>query len=113
QQARDRTELRGGSGEVRFTRWQLDGPADEGPALLATGDALEVFAEFQVFRRVRRPRFRFSITSAQHGVVICSAEAELDDGEWLERGGSVACRFERLPLRPGTYGVQLGIVGAD
>jgi lipopolysaccharide transport system ATP-binding protein len=113
QRARDRTELRGGSGEVRFTSWQLESGLGDRPAFLNPGDALEIRAEFQVFQPVRRPRFRFAIASPEHGVVVCSAESELDDGEWLGQGGTVACRFERLPLRPGSYTVQLAIVGAD
>ncbi len=114
QRARDRAELRGGSGEVRFTGWSL-AEAEAGAAIIGPGGSVCVRAEYQAFQRVRRPRFRFSIVSPQHGVVVGTAESPADlDEEWLETGtGVVECRFDYLPLRPGQYTIQLAIVGAD
>jgi len=33
--------------------------------------------------------------------------------EWLEGEGEIECEYPSLPLRPGTYTVQLTITGSD
>ncbi len=115
QQARDRKQLRPGSGEVRFTDWHLGGADAGGVATLEPGDPLCVTARYHAFQRVRRPRFRFLVVAPRHQVVVGTAELHVDEvGEWLEAGdGEVECRFESLPLGPGQYRVQLAIAGDD
>jgi hypothetical protein len=75
---------------------------------------LRVRAQYQAHRPVRRPVFRFALASPRHGVVIAIADSQASDlPEWLEGAGEVECRFRELPLRPGTYTVQLSITGSD
>jgi hypothetical protein len=46
--------------------------------------------------------------------VIAIADSQAADlPEWLEGAGQVECRFHGLPLRPGTYTLQLSITGSD
>ena len=112
--ARDRTEMRGGSGEIRFVDVQLIDRSGRPAELLASGESLRVRATYFAHRRVSRPVFRFAIASPLHGVVVAIADSRTADlPEWLEGPGQVECRFPALPLRPGTYTVQLSITGSD
>lgn len=112
--SRDRTEMRGGSGEIRFTEVHLLDAQDRSASLLASGDALRIRAHYVAHKRVRRPVFRFALVSPLHGVVVAVADSQSADlPEWLEGRGDVECLFPALPLRPGSYTVQLSISGAD
>jgi ABC-type polysaccharide/polyol phosphate transport system ATPase subunit len=112
--ARDRTEMRGGSGEIRFTDVRvLDGDGRR-VELLASGEPLRVRASFFAHRRVERPVFRFAIASPLHGVVIAIADSQVAElPSWFEGPGEIECAFEAVPLRPGPYTVQLSITGSD
>jgi hypothetical protein len=112
--ARDRTEMRGGSGEIRFTDVTLLDGRDRQAELLTSGEPLRVRAGYFAHQRVRRPVFRFAIASPLHGVVVAIADSQAADlPEWLEGPGEIECAFRSLPLRPGTYTVQLEIKGSD
>ena len=112
--ARDRTEMRGGSGEVRFGGVRLLDRFGRPAELLTSGEALRVRASYTAHQRVRRPVFRFAIASPLHGVVLAIADSRAADlPEWIEGPGQVECHFPSLPLRPGTYTVQLSITGSD
>ena len=111
---RDRTEMRGGSGEIRFTNVELldeDGCRAE---VLRFDEALRVRAGYVAHAPVRDPVFRFALASPLHGVLIAIADSRSAAlPATLEGTGTVECVFPRLPLRPGTYSVQLSIVGSD
>jgi hypothetical protein len=112
--SRDRAEMRGGSGEIRFTEVQVLDERGSRPDLVVSGEPLRVRAGYLAHRRVRRPVFRFAIASPLHGVCVAIADSQRADlPEWLEGPGEVECRFTELPLRPGTYTVQLSITGSD
>jgi ABC-type polysaccharide/polyol phosphate transport system ATPase subunit len=112
--SRDRTEMRGGSGEVRFTEVRLLDDQERTASLLASGDALRVRARYLAHERVRRPVFRFALVSPLHGVVIAIADSQgAELPEWVDGPGEIECFFPSLPLRPGTYTVQLSISGSD
>jgi lipopolysaccharide transport system ATP-binding protein len=112
--ARDQQETRGGSGEIRFGRVRLLDSGGREVELLTSGEPLRVRAQYQAHRPVRRPVFRFALASPRHGVVIAIADSQASDlPEWLEGAGEVECWFRELPLRPGTYTVQLSITGSD
>jgi lipopolysaccharide transport system ATP-binding protein len=112
--ARDRTEMRGGSGEIRFTEVRLLDRHDRPAELLTSGEPLRVRARYIAHRRIRRPVFRFALASPLHGVVVGIADSQAADlPAWLEGPGEIECVFHALPLRPGTYTVQLSITGSD
>ena len=112
--ARDRTEMRGGSGEIRFSEVGLLDRIGQPARLLGSGEPLRIQARYLAHQRVRRPVFRFAIASPLHGVVVAIADSQSSDlPEWLEGPGQIECRFHSLPLRPGTYTVQLSITGSD
>jgi lipopolysaccharide transport system ATP-binding protein len=112
--SRDRTEMRGGSGEVRFTEVRVLDSRGRTAELLTSGEPLKVRARYVAHRRVRQPVFRFALASPLHGVVVAIADSRSGDlPEWLEGVGEVECSFRSLPLRPGTYNVQLSITGSD
>lgn len=112
--ARDRTEMRGGSGEIRYTDVRLLDEQGRPVDLLACGEPLRVRARYLAHQPVRRPVFRFAIASPLHGVVVAIADSQAADlPEWLEGPGEIECVFKALPLRPGTYTVQLSITGSD
>ncbi len=112
--ARDRTELRGGSGEVRFTSVELLDELGNQRSVFNAGEALRIRAHYEVFRPVDRPLFRFAIASPQHGVVVSMADSQdADVPGQVREPGVVECRFASLPLRPGQYTVQLFIAGPE
>jgi ABC-type polysaccharide/polyol phosphate transport system ATPase subunit len=111
---RDRTEMRGGSGEIRFVEVRLLDGRGRPAELLTSGESLRVRARYLAHRPVRRPVFRFALASPRHGVVVAIADSQAADlPEWLEGQGEIECTFRELPLRPGTYTVQLSITGSD
>jgi lipopolysaccharide transport system ATP-binding protein len=112
--SRDRSEMRGGSGEVRFTDVSLLDWGGNAAELLTSGEPLTVRARYVAHRRVRRPVFRFAVASPLHGVVVAIADSRMAEiPEWLEGPGEIECSFRSLPLRPGTYTLQLSITGGD
>jgi ABC-type polysaccharide/polyol phosphate transport system ATPase subunit len=112
--SRDRTEMRGGSGEIRFTDVRLLDRLGRPAELLTSGESLRVRARYMAHRRVRRPVFRFAVASPLQGVVVAIADSQGGQlPEWLEGAGEIECSFSSLPLRPGTYTVQLSITGSD
>ena len=112
--ARDRTEMRGGSGEVRFSEVELLDRFGRPAELLTSGESLRVRAGYTAHRRLARPVFRFAVASPLHGVVVAIADSRAADlPEWIEGPGQIECHFPSLPLRPGTYTVQLSITGSD
>jgi ABC-2 type transport system ATP-binding protein len=112
--ARDRTEMRGGSGEIRFTEVRLLDHRNRPAEVLTSGELLRVRARYIAHRRIRCPVFRFGLASPLHGVVVGIADSRAADlPEWLEGPGEIECVFHALPLRPGTYTVQLSITGSD
>ncbi|MCC7104107.1 MAG: ABC transporter ATP-binding protein [Chloroflexi bacterium] len=112
--SRDRTEMRGGSGEIRITRVDLLDAAGRPAGILYHGKPLRVRASYRAHVPTQDPVFRFAIASPIHGVVVAIADTQgARMPTRLDGSGVVECVFESLPLRPGTYTVQLSIVGSD
>jgi ABC-type polysaccharide/polyol phosphate transport system ATPase subunit len=114
QGARDRTETRGGSGDIRFTTVQLLDTTGRQTDVFQPGEPIRVRAGYRAFRPLERPIFRFALTSPQHGVTICATDSHAEDVPDLVDGeGVVTCTFEAPPLQPGLYSVSLSIMGPD
>jgi lipopolysaccharide transport system ATP-binding protein len=112
--SRDRTEMRGGSGEIRYTEVRLVDRRGRTAELMTSGEPLRIRARYIAHQRIRRPVFRFALASPLHGVVVAIADSQATDlPEWLEGPGEIECAFRSLPLRPGTYTAQLSITGSD
>jgi ABC-type polysaccharide/polyol phosphate transport system ATPase subunit len=112
--ARDRTEMRGGSGEVRYTGVELLDDLGNPRSVFSLGEPLRIRARYEALQAVDRPLFRIAITSPAHGVTVCIADTQTADiPERVDEPGEIECRFEALPLRPGQYSVQLYITGSE
>jgi lipopolysaccharide transport system ATP-binding protein len=112
--ARDRTEMRGGSGELRYTDVELLDELGNARSVFNLGEPIRIRARYETLRAVDRPLFRIAITSPTHGVTVCIADsqsAEVPDR--VDEPGEIECRFDALPLRPGQYSVQLFITGSE
>jgi len=114
QGARDRTETRGGSGDVRYTTVQLLDAAGRQTDAFQPGEPIRIRVEYRAFRPLERPIFRFALTSPQHGVTICAADSHAGEiPDLVDGDGVVSCTFEAPPLQPGLYSVSLSIMGPD
>jgi ABC-type polysaccharide/polyol phosphate transport system ATPase subunit len=113
--ARDRTETRGGSGDVRFTpNVALLGPTGRPTDVFQPGEPIRIRAEYSAARPLERPIFRFAIRSPHHGVTICAADSHASDiPDVIDGVGVVEATFEPPPLQPGLYSVALSIWGPD
>lgn len=112
--ARDRTEMRGGSGQVRYTAVEILDDDGQPRGVFNLGEPIRVRASYDVLEPVDRPLFRFALTSPVHGVIVSIADSHgADVPARLEGPGQVECRFSALPLRPGQYSVQLFITGSE
>jgi ABC-type multidrug transport system ATPase subunit len=112
--ARDRTEMRGGSGELRFTSVTLLDVDGNERSVFSLGEPIRVRARYDVLQPVDRPLFRVAITSPTHGVTVCIADTQRADvPSRVDEPGEIECVFEALPLRPGQYSVQLFITGSE
>jgi ABC-type polysaccharide/polyol phosphate transport system ATPase subunit len=114
QGARDRTETRGGSGDVRFTSAQILGPDGHPADVFQPGEPIRIRAEYRANRRLERPIFRFAIRAPRHGVTICAADSHASDvPDMIEGDGVIEATFDSPPLQPGLYSVALSILGPD
>ena len=114
QGARDRTETRGGSGDVRFDAdtVQLLDPPGRPTDVFQPGEPIRVRAAYRTFRPLERPIFRFAIRAPHHGVTICAADTHASDiPDLVDGDGVVEATFEPPPLQPGRYSVALSIWG--
>jgi ABC-type polysaccharide/polyol phosphate transport system ATPase subunit len=112
--ARDRTEMRGGSGELRYTDVELLDDLGNVRSVFSLGESIRIRAKYEALHAVDRPLFRVAITSPTHGVTVCIADSQLSDvPERVDEPGEIECRFDALPLRPGQYSVQLFITGSE
>ena len=112
QAARDRTETRAGSGDARFTQVSLLDANARPTKLFGPAEPIRVQAEYQAFRPLERPIFRFAIVSPARGVTVCAAASDLEDLPPVVDGpGLVECTFASPPLRPGHYSLALSILG--
>jgi hypothetical protein len=112
--ARDRTEMRGGSGQVRYTSVEILDDHGRSREVFSLGEPIRVRASYDVLEPVDRPLFRFGLTSPAHGVTVSMADSHgADVPARVEGPGQVECRFAALPLRPGQYSVQLFITGSE
>ncbi|MFN0071856.1 MAG: ABC transporter ATP-binding protein [Chloroflexota bacterium] len=112
--ARDRTEMRGGSGELRYASVALLDDQGNPRSIFSLGEPLRIRARYDVFKPVDRPLFRIAITSPTHGVTVCIADSQTADvPDRVDETGEIECRFDALPLRPGQYSVQLFITGSE
>jgi lipopolysaccharide transport system ATP-binding protein len=112
--ARDRTEMRGGSGELRYTDVELLDELGNARSVFGMGEPIRIRARYETLRPVDRPLFRVAITSPTHGVTVCIADSQASDvPDRLDEPGEIECRFDALPLRPGQYSVQLFITGSE
>jgi ABC-type multidrug transport system ATPase subunit len=114
QGARDRTETRGGSGDVRYTSVQLLAPDGRETDVFQPGEPVRIRAEYRTFRPLERPIFRFAIRAPRHGVTICAADTQDSDvPDHVDGEGIIDATFDALPLQPGLYSVALSILGPD
>jgi lipopolysaccharide transport system ATP-binding protein len=112
--ARDRTEMRGGSGELRYTAVDLLDDQGNKREVFSLGEPIRVRARYEALQAVDRPLFRVAITSPTHGVTVCIADSQSADvPARVDESGEIECRFHALPLRPGQYSVQLYITGSE
>jgi lipopolysaccharide transport system ATP-binding protein len=112
--ARDRTEMRGGSGELRFTDVELLDDLGNRRSVFSLGEPIRIRARYEALQAVDRPLFRVAITSPTHGVTVCIADSQSADvPDRVDEPGEIECRFDALPLRPGQYSVQLFITGSE
>jgi ABC-2 type transport system ATP-binding protein len=102
---------RGGTGEVRYESVELFDGRGVPAGVLTTGDTLVVRASYRATRAVERPVFHLAIVDVETGVVISTASSAsaADLGE-VHGGGSIECRFPRLPLRARQYVLRLSIM---
>jgi ABC-type polysaccharide/polyol phosphate transport system ATPase subunit len=104
---------RGGTGEVRYTSVDLFDGQGRPTGMIGVGDTLVVHANYRAQQPVRAPSFQIAIVDVDTGVVITTATTS--DGHLpatIEGGGTVECRFERMPLRPRQYVLRLAITDA-
>lgn len=114
QAARDRTEIRGGSGDARFTQVELLNGDGQPTDVFGTGDRIRIRAHYHAFRELESPIFRFAVTAPRAGVTICAADSTTADVPARVTGdGTIECDMIVPPLRPGHYSTALTILGAD
>jgi len=114
QSASDRTETRGGSGDIRYdsSRVQLLDTTGRQTDVFQPGEPIRVRAAYRAFRPLECPIFRFALSSPRHGVTICIADSQPRDiPDTVDGEGVVECTFEPPPLQPGLYSVALSIYG--
>ena len=101
---------RGGTGEVRYQTVELFDGDGGAMGLMRPGDTLVVRATYRTSHPVPRPTFQIAVVDVDSGVVITTATSRPDDVPAIADGeGAIACRFDRLPLRPRQYVLRLAI----
>lgn len=94
---------------IRVTRVALRNGAGEATNVFAPGDSLQIDVEFDAATRHECVYFRVIVTG--HGAYLFGADMLLDGNlPAIEGHGTISCRFPRLPLTTGTYGVLVGIL---
>jgi ABC-type polysaccharide/polyol phosphate transport system ATPase subunit len=101
---------RGGSGEIRYTSFDLVDAAGAPATVVASGDALVIRAAYRADRPIARPVFQVAVIDVDTGIVITTASSSAHDvPERIEGEGVMECRFAQLPLRPRQYVLRLTI----
>jgi ABC-type sulfate/molybdate transport systems ATPase subunit len=101
---------RGGTGEVRYTAVELYDAHDQPTGLIMPGDTLVVRASYRADRPVHRPSFQLAVVDVDTGVVVTTATTTPRDvPDVVSGGGTIQCRFEKLPLRPRQYVLRLSV----
>ncbi len=114
QNARDRTETRGGSGDARYTDVRLFDPSGRETDIFQPGEPIRIQATYRTTRPLERPIFRVAIRAPGQGVTVCAADTHpADVPDDVDGEGILNATFEAPPLQPGLYSVALSILGPD
>jgi ABC-2 type transport system ATP-binding protein len=99
---------RWGTGEVRFTGFELLGPGGEATTQVRTGDAVTFRFHYDAAKPIPRPVFGVSVYTLE-GIQVTGpntreAGVTVDD---VEGAGHVDLRVDRLLLLPGAYTISV------
>jgi lipopolysaccharide transport system ATP-binding protein len=103
---------RQGSGGIRFTaiRYLVNDSVET--ETVATGDKVSVVLDFECRERITRPSFVCSFYDVNGVCVLtCNSRSSSPLNEAIAASGSAVCEFERFPLVPGNY--RLNIAARD
>jgi homopolymeric O-antigen transport system ATP-binding protein len=101
---------RGGTGEIRYLDVELFDESGRPAAMIAPGDTLVVRASYRSERSIEQPVFQIAIIDVDTGLVITTATSKPELTALAGNGGgSIECRFMRLPLRARQYLLRLSI----
>ncbi len=101
---------RQGSGQIRFTavRYRVNDSIET--QTVATGDKVSVVLEFECRQRIPRPAFACAFYDANGVCVLgCSSRSSSPLNEAIVASGAVVCEFERFPLLPGSYHLNVQV----
>jgi lipopolysaccharide transport system ATP-binding protein len=105
---------RQGSGEIRFTTVRYlvnDSLATE---TVATGDKVSVVLDFECRERITQPSFVCSFYDVNGLCVLsCSSRSSSPLNEAIAANGAAVCEFERFPLMPGSYRLNVAARGSS
>ena len=103
---------RQGSGEIRFTtvRYLVNDSVET--EFVATGDKVSVVLDFDCRERIPRPSFVCSFFDTNGAcALICDSAISSPLIEPVDARGALVCEFERFPLLPGSY--RLNVAARD
>jgi hypothetical protein len=103
---------RQGPGQIRFTavRYLVNGSLES--ETVATGDKISVVFEFECRERIPRPSFVCSFFDPNGAcALLCESTTSSPLIEPIGASGAVVCEFDRFPLLPGTY--RLNVAAKD
>ena len=101
---------RQGPGQIRFTavRYLVNDSLET--ETVATGDKVSIVFEFECRERIPRPSFACSFYDP-NGVCVLGCESSTSSSltEAIGASGAVVCEFERFPLLPGSYRLNVSV----
>jgi lipopolysaccharide transport system ATP-binding protein len=106
-------EDRRGSGEIRFTKIRYLLNDAVWTETVATGERVSVVLEFEGRSRVSRGTFVCAFYDGA-GVCVLSCQSRSSENHdlTLDPPGAAICAFERFPLLPGRYRLNVGLADA-
>jgi hypothetical protein len=97
-------EDRQGSGQIRFTAVRYFVNDSIEAKTVATGDKVSVVFEFECRERIPRPAFACAFYDSNGACVLgCASRSSSPLNEAIVASGAAVCEFERFPLLPGSY----------
>lgn len=73
------------------------------------GDNLKIEIHYKAKERILKPSFWIAVNSHYGPMFIASMLYDGFSPKYLEGSGLITCQFERMPLLPGLYSLQMGV----